>query len=285
MMSPPKVDLAMRGELSPDCIGPVLAKREMAGGSFEMHREDIRVQAQEILHSLESDVGLVPPALADWWVAYLRGSSQRYLDSLSFLESSDATGRILEIGSVPGHLTVLLTRLGYDVHGVDIDPTRVERLWDEYGISVDTVDVEQESLPYAPDSYDVVLFLETIEHLRIDPLHALREAQRVLKRRGRIILSTDNITPIHRLLFFLGRSYQGSLVEEFKKLETLGHMGHIRKYSFQELRELLEYVGFDACRRAYGGGLSLVWGARIGRLLYPKKEHFCRSLYVIAEAE
>ena len=245
----------------------------------------MHAKAEKILKSLEMDIELVNLNIANWWINQLHTCKNRYFEALSFLERNVIEGKILEIGSVPGHFTVLLNRLGYDVRGVDIDPTRVKLFWDKYDIMVDKVDIEQESLPFPSDSFDVVLFMDILEHLRLNPLHALREVYRVLKPSGRIILSTPNITLIHRLIFLFGRSYQGNPVIEFKKLEWLGHMGHIRLYSLDEVKAFLEYVGFRICSHKYlckiPGGLR----TKILTLIYPKKEHLLKYLYVIAKKE
>lgn len=252
-----------------------MGKRNKHEGNVEL-----RVQADRILRSLEADVDLIPSNIADWWKTYLHRHFNRYLDTLSFLDSPDMKRRILEIGSVPGHFTVLLKKLGFDVVGVDIDPTRVSQIWQKYDLSVEIADIERKPLPFSSDSFDIVLFAEILEHLRLNPLFALREVHRVLKSRGRIILSTPNITPLHRLLFLIGRSYQGDPLEEFKKLEWLGHMGHIRFYSLEEARGFLEYVGFGAISQEFKGKVP---GGKLGRflmLLSPKRDRFRNYLYL-----
>lgn len=246
---------------------------------------DIQAEAEKILRSLEGDVELVPSNIAFWWINYLHSHYYRYLDTLLFLDKNDMKKKILEIGSVPGHFTVLLKKLGFNVRGVDIDPTRVKRFWDKYNVYVDKVDIERESLPFSSDSFDIVLFTEMLEHLRLDPLHALREVYRLLKSTGRIIFSTPNVTLVHRLRFLFGKSFQGNPVEEFKKLEWLGHMGHIRLYSLEEVKGFLEYVGFKICSYTYKGKMPSGWKAKIIMLMYPKKEHFKSCLYVIAKKE
>ena len=260
-----------------------------------MMYKNIQAEAEKILRSLKNDLDLVPSDIAKWWVDYLHAHRQRYLDTVSFLERDDSKTRILEIGSVPGQFTALLARLGYHVQGVDVDPGRVKGVFGKYGICVIKVDVEHESLPFPPNSFDIVLFAEILEHLRLNPLHTLREVHRVLRPTGRIILSTPNITPIQRLLFLFGDSYQGDPVESFKKLQWLGHMGHIRLYSLQEVKDFLDCSGFTTISYAYGGmNMRRVLPpktrkpklAKLFMLLmsmYPKKAHLRQTLYVIAE--
>ena len=58
--------------------------------------------------------------------------------------------------------------------------------------------MEQDDFPLDENYFDVVIFTEIFEHLRINPLHTLRESFHVLKPGGTFILSIPNITPIHR---------------------------------------------------------------------------------------
>jgi SAM-dependent methyltransferase len=143
--------------------------------------------------------------------------------------------------------------------------------------------LEKDALPYASDSFDLIIFAEILEHLRLNPLHALREIYRVLKPGGRILLSTPNITPSLRLRFLFGGRYQGNPVKAFKRLERRGHMGHIRLYAIDEVHEFLEYANFRVQSSAYRGS-HLVEGRkeRLLYLVYPYKEHFCKRLYVVA---
>lgn len=251
-----------------------------------MTNPNLSTRAERTLQSLAGEAELVPTELRSWWMNYLRSHHRHYLDCLSFLGEGDVGKKMLEIGSVPGHFTVLLKDLGFDVRGIDIEPARLAKLWDEHRITVDKVDVEQEPLPFPRDSFDIVFFAEILEHLRLNPLHALREVYRVLAPTGRMILSTHNITPIDRLLFLLGKSYQGSPVAEFEKLEKLGHMGHIRLYSLREVREFLEHVGFRISSYARKGGIPEEWKSNWktrGLIsLYPGKDHFQSNLYMVA---
>jgi len=241
------------------------------------------VKAIEILRHLENDVDLIPFHMADWWLNYLKESSEgRYLDILSFFTESDKEKRILDIGCIPGHFTVLLKKLGYNVCGVDIDATRLEKFWKKYDISTETVNIEQEPLPYKSNEIDIVLFTAILEHLHINPLFALREVYRVLKSKGQLILGTPNITLQHRIAFLFGRSYQGDIVEELKRVESIGHMGHFRLYSSKEVKNMLEYVGFDISSCSYKGRIPGEWKTQIMLMLYPKKKYLRHSLYVIA---
>ena len=237
------------------------------------------------LRSVAGDAGLVPEAYREWWSSYFENHYERYLVTIEMIRDLGEGRRILEVGCLPGHLTVLLREAGLDVHGVDIDPGRVQPLWDRYGIGVEAVDIETEPLPFVDDRFDLVLFTEMLEHLRVNPLHALREISRVLRPGGTLLLSTPNITPLHRVGFLLGRDYQGDPVEEFGKLERIGHMGHVRLYSTQEVARILEHTGFAVEEVRYEGRLDLRGRGRLVHALHPRKREFRRYLFVLARRE
>ena len=230
---------------------------------------------------MEGDVSLVPDRLAEWWSGYLTYHQDRYLRTLEFLQP--ASGRVLEIGSVPCQFTSLLQQLGYDVRGLDLAPERVDAFARKHELSVDKVDIETDRFPVADGSIGMVLFLEVLEHLRVNPLHTFRELARALEPGGRLLLSTPNITPVHRLMFLFDKPYQGDLVAEFRKLETVGHMGHFRLYSLCDIRAMLDEVGLEIVSTSFEGEYCTpTWKTKWIRMLSPRKDIFRTYTYVQA---
>jgi 2-polyprenyl-3-methyl-5-hydroxy-6-metoxy-1,4-benzoquinol methylase len=234
------------------------------------------------LRAIADDADIVPEAYREWWSNYLVNHHDRYLVTFDIIRSLGEGKRILEVGCLPGHLTVLLRKAGLDVQGIDLDPTRIQPLWDEHGIEVDTGDIESEPLPYDEDSYDLIIFTEMLEHLRVNPLHSVREMARVLRPGGLLLLSTPNITPLHRVGFLFGRDYQGDPVKEFGKLERIGHMGHVRLYSTHEVVRILEHAGLSVEEVRYEGRLDLRGRGRLVHAFHPRKREFKRYLFVLA---
>jgi 2-polyprenyl-3-methyl-5-hydroxy-6-metoxy-1,4-benzoquinol methylase len=242
--------------------------------------------AARLLDALAADAPLVPPALSGWWRNYLHAQRGRYLDVVALLRAELGESRgetaVLEVGSVPGHLTILLRQLGYAVQGVDLAPERLAALWQKYDLSVARVDVETQPLPFAAGAFDLVLCNEVLEHLRVNPLYALREMARVLRPGGRLLLSTPNITLLDRLKFLLGRSYQGDPVTEFQKLEWLGHMGHIRLYERREVVAMLRAAGLTVtAAQTRGAYVARSWRTWPLRLL-PWRDRLRPYLYLWA---
>ena len=220
--------------------------------------------------------------LRDWWLHYLDNHLERYVCTISRLPEPEFCGRLLEVGCAPGHLTILMADMGYKICCVDLHPERFAGLWNAHSIDVHKVDIETEPLPFDDSCFSLVLFTELLEHLRIQPIFALREIARVTKAGGQLILTVPNITPIARLKFLFGRDYQGDIVAEFEKLEKVGHMGHFRLYSVREVRRILGYVGYAGIEYSREGDLK---GPKVWVPPFPGKDYFRSRVCFVAQRE
>jgi len=238
---------------------------------------------EDVFRLLERDGHLVPADYRAWWLNYLGTHRQHFLELLARVQrSARASDEVVDIGNFPGHFSVLLDQLGYRVVGVDLDPARAGSLWQKYGLKVLKADIEVDSLPLESGAADVVVLAEVLEHLRLNPLHALKECHRILRVGGRLILSVPNVSPRHRIRFFLGRDYQGDIVHEFESLESLGHMGHYRLLSHREVAAVLGYAKFSVREMRVAGWLP---GGRwtFVKFFGPMRNTFRSHLYVVAE--
>lgn len=129
-------------------------------------------------------------------------------------------GRLLDLGS--GTKPFENVYGGYFSFAVGLDmPSSV------HGLSATDVMGSAMSLPFADESFDVVICTEVLEHLT-DPWVAMRESARVLKPGGRLFLTTPFINPLHEVphdfyrytpfsLQFLGMNSGLSLDEVIEK--------------------------------------------------------------------
>jgi SAM-dependent methyltransferase len=223
-------------------------------------------------------IPLVPENMREGWSHYLKTHLDHYISVLSRLAPPESCGKLLEVGCVPGHLTVLLADLGYNISCVDIDPNRISSLLSAHSIKAHKVDIETERLPFEDGSFSAVLFTEVLEHLRVHPIFALREAARVTEGGGKIILSVPNITPRHRWKFLMGRDYQGDIVAAFEQLEKVGHMGHVRLYSAREIERILAHVGYTDLKLSREGRVK---GGIFWQLFFPWRDYFRGILYCV----
>jgi SAM-dependent methyltransferase len=116
----------------------------------------------------------------------------------TFLSSSNPD-RVLEIGCGDGAMLQLLTFRKIDAIGVDASISGIDRCA-AAGLRAQCLDISTDGLPFPDDFFDLVISLETFEHL-MNPYYALQEVQRVLRPRGRFICSIPNPLTGHPYLY------------------------------------------------------------------------------------
>ena len=200
---------------------------------------------------------------------YLSDHKNRFKSDLQIIENCYTGGEILEIGSLPCHMNYCLKKLGYPVIGLDLNPERSAGFIGYCGLNIVKCDIEKERFPFDDGRFDLILFNEVFEHLRIDPIFTLREINRVAKQGGSLMLTTPNLYSLENIASFCqGRGLAINPYKEFEKLHTVGHMGHIREYSTREVREFLDNTGFQVINVKYrahnksrkGGLVNLCYG-------------------------
>lgn len=181
---------------------------------------------------------------------YFLSHQRRFASDLAIISNIYGSGRILELGGHPFFFTCILKELGFPVVSADLHPIDVAPLLREHKLDVVACDVEKQRLPFDDECFNLVIFNEILEHLRVDPLLALSEANRVLTLGGQLLLTTPNLYFIKNVIkFLLGRGFNDP-VQEFGKLRSIGHMGHVREYATREVRRFVEVSGFAVQRHA-----------------------------------
>jgi 2-polyprenyl-3-methyl-5-hydroxy-6-metoxy-1,4-benzoquinol methylase len=174
-----------------------------------------------------------------------------YLVSLAALSPADA---ILDAGCGSGMTAMVLREMGHSsVRTVDIPDYDVTDFMGRdaylalFGLRIEKCDLMEDPLPAADESIDVVSCNDTIEHLHGSPKSFLKEAMRVLKPGGRIIISTPNAVSLrHRMALVRG-------ITNYPKIESYyesgnPYRGHVREYTMSDLRFVLQAAGFDVLR-------------------------------------
>ena len=104
------------------------------------------------------------------------------------------TGRILDIGTGPGHLLLAMNKLFPEAKlvGVDIASTMIAQARrnlaqyrQDHQIEVRVADAK--ALPFADESFHCVVSTGALHHWK-DPIHALSEAHRVIKPGGHALI-------------------------------------------------------------------------------------------------
>ena len=235
-------------------------------------------QSVESIDRAIADIHVEDNVLSAWLQNYSRGHRRRLasdVDECMRLLKPDH--RILEVGSIPPILTLALQRNGFSVEGIDIAPERFEKAISQHQLTVHKCNVETEPLPFQDNQFDVVLFNELFEHLRIDPIFTMEQVLRVLKPGGTMVLSTPNLRSfqgIGRLIMHSKASSCAAMpYPSYEKLRTIGHMGHVREYTLFEVKHFLEQVGFEVTGVLHRGR-SRTWIARMLCTFFPAGKPF-----------
>ncbi len=184
--------------------------------------------------------------LENWSRNYLHNHKKRYLHDIQLIKKNYQTGKILELGSAPYHLTYILKEMDLPVTGVDISPERFTKFIQSQNLDIIKCNIDNEKLQFTDNSFHLILFNEIFEHLRINPIATLREINRVLHPDGILILTTPSLYSIRNVVYLmLGKGFDDPY-DQFKRLEDIGHMGHVREYTGKQVKKFLINTGFKS---------------------------------------
>ena len=137
---------------------------------------------------------------ADYYDAtrgYAGESAGRIRDALVAYTGATHQTRFLELGVGTGRIALPFIRAGYDYTGVDISRQMMDRLAAKLaedpaagGYRYDLREGDVSALPFADDSFDVIVVVHVL-HLVADWQAAVREARRVLRPGGRLLIGYD----------------------------------------------------------------------------------------------
>ncbi|MEK7649534.1 MAG: methyltransferase domain-containing protein [Patescibacteria group bacterium] len=102
-----------------------------------------------------------------------------------------AKGDVLEVGAGTGEMSRAFLEHGCRVVATDISPNMVDEI--KKKLTIDAVVADAEHLPFPDASFDTVVGAEMVYYLD-HPEVFMREAYRVLRPRGRLLLSSANDT-------------------------------------------------------------------------------------------
>lgn len=174
--------------------------------------------------------------------------TDKRLQKIILLATSLNPSTILDIGCGNGFL---LNKLSEELpktklFGIDVYSLPKSKKW-EYKIGDIT-----EGLPFKDSSFDCVILGEVIEHVP-NPDFLLREINRVLKKKGTLIISTPNLVSwANRIIILLGiqpfftETSSEVVLGRFHKILGQGGkvQGHLKIFTYRSLKEILEKEKF-----------------------------------------
>jgi len=162
-------------------------------------------------------------------------------EKAAFLRAKNADGvpSVLDIGCATGALLASLRERSWRVTGVEISPG-AEYAQKERGLDVRNIPLEETNFP--DESFDVILASHLVEHLN-DPRSFFLELRRILKRDGKIFITTPNISGFQARLF--GGRWRSAIFD------------HLYLFSKRTLIKMLKTCGFKTEGVYTWGGLAV----------------------------
>jgi len=157
--------------------------------------------------------------------------------------------RVLDVGCAQGNFSLALAEGGYAVVPMDLRPSflRYLRLKYERG-QICCVSASIETFPFRPNTFDVVLLGEVIEHVAY-PERLLRDLARLLAPGGVLVLTTPNGERFHTGLPTLGDvTNRGQLVARQFRPDADGHLFLLTR---GELVTLIENAGLEVASHEF----------------------------------
>jgi glycosyltransferase involved in cell wall biosynthesis/SAM-dependent methyltransferase len=188
--------------------------------------------------------------------SYLRTHWIRYLATLDAIKrSAIEPRRILEIGSsAPFVFTALLheTYPAAKFTVIEESPTGLKwreairhRSYPARNIVLDVtgLNVETSPLPFPDGYFDLALGMEVLEHLAIDPSFMFREAARVTREGGTLLVTTPNLVSMQGVWHALNAASPYSFGIFVPWNGAYGR--HNREYTPHEVEQLGRHAGFE----------------------------------------
>jgi SAM-dependent methyltransferase len=170
-------------------------------------------------------------------------------------------GDLVDFGSFPFAVPLILRdyfRYQGSIVGTAIQPLSDESkaILNQFRIQLEMLDLDPyvrdrsrvDNLPLSltreAQSVDVVTMFHVIEHL-YHPIPALREAYRILRKGGHLIITTDNAMMLNVLVNYLGGyGYVFEPVEITSSMLVHDWRGHVRFFTADDLRTMTTAAGF-----------------------------------------
>lgn len=196
---------------------------------------------------------------------------------LELLPRLGPEARLLDVGCLEGSYTRMYAETvgAGSVHGVDVSLTDAAR---SKGIDAIEFDLNSgEQLPYADAEFDVVVCIESLEHIYPTDF-MLTEIRRVLKPKGIAIIDVPRLDSFLNIgLLALGYQPPGIECSRERRYGSINDdsllTGHVAYFTRRALHEMLESSGFEIVEARQVGQrsgwlmLQEAEGRRVGALV------------------
>ena len=171
----------------------------------------------------------------DWGVHYVQLLGNKEIVNI-MEEDPEKPLQVLEIGCEIGG-TLFYIRENYpkaEIHGCDIAEGAVKIA--AYNMDAFVSNIEGENLPFEPESLDVVVFGDVLEHLR-DPQRTITYVKTLLKKGGCILASIPNLMHISVIADLLRGNFT------YTDIGLLDRT-HIHLFTYNEILRMFQSADF-----------------------------------------
>ena len=216
----------------------------------------------------ESHIQAVPPNILDRLLTKLAWAADRsrYFEVCEVAQSLPPDAKICDLGCGDAQYLQTFKALGFDVLGVEPDPSSRERA-NAAGVTVLNGTAES---PPLNEQFDLVIMTHALEHCR-DPRRAMQNAYELTKRAGRCYIEVPNCAAEHFRTFTVCS-------------EMFDAPRHIHFFSPDNLAALAESAGFRVINRLFNGYVRdfgpgwRAWESDIARRIGAKPHSWLASL-------
>ena len=162
--------------------------------------------------------------------------------------------RLLDIGSGPMDKTAMFKLLGFQCYAADdlTDPWhqrddnagKIKQFAAQTGIEFFHQTPTDYSIPFEPESFDVVCALGVVEHLHESPRGLLNTMGRFVCREGLLVVAMPNSVNLRKRLSVLSGRTNYPSIDAFYH-STGQWRGHVREYTLSETAYICKAAGFE----------------------------------------
>lgn len=246
------------------------------------------VALADVVRRYDEIVALYPPAFRPdlaperpriveqaWWIQGAR----------SVVDLGGGLGPFPPLAAALGLRSVVCDLFAPDLH---VHYDRLRPLVEELGVEVITGDVIDTPLPFEDGSIDAVTSFESIEHWHHSPRRLFREALRVLRPGGLVVISAPNAVNLRkRFAVPLGKTNWARFEDWY---EPNFFHGHVREPTAGDMARIAEEMGLAAWTVVGRNWLGLRRDGvqrGVGRLLdrpLRLRPSLCSNLYLVGRA-
>lgn len=264
-----------------------------------------RVERASMLQELQTTMGRDGMAkalvgLADRYPPELRSHQLRDVERICFHVGfaerlAPAEGTVVDIGGGVGLLSLAVALTGRRSLLIDDFGDRVNEtfgrdcltLHREFGVAIDSRDVIAEGLDLRPESIDLVMTFESMEHWHHSPRAMLHQAVAALKPGGHLVIGVPNCVNLRkRITVPLGRGKWSSMADWY---EQPRFRGHVREPDVDDLRYVCRDLGLQLVQLLGRNWMAYVsprpWVRRTVRFVDRALRPFptlCSDIYLVA---